>query len=379
SISPHLPSLPEDLRNLGYRTWTTIANPVISMRHTLYRGWDYYSQLSVRFYNQGFLEDYSLSGYTRLAGYFSQLMVRVFYHNHRIKTPEVGLEMLEELNPAGGDFAYIHLNDPHTPYRPYERYRPENAQRVGRYRVNTWEHDLTKNDLSDLTPPEKARIRELYDGEIRFSDEYLGRVMDILDERGLWDTTALIFLADHGEEFEEHGDYTHGHVNLHHELTHIPLVVWWPGVFDQAGRRIVRPVSLCDLYPNICELVGAPYEPERLNGVSLVPLPDPDRPVFAQRFPNSPEAQRYSDFVVQGRAALHLDYTTGVEELYLDYYTDPEDVSAEHPELVEHLRDLIAEWHLRNAALQEYYGTATPDAAQDPVIRENLRAIGYIQ
>ena len=63
----------------------------------------------------------------------------------------------------------------------------------------------------------------------------------------------------------------------------------------------------------------------RLNGVSLVPLPDPDRPVFAQRFPNSPEARRYSDFVVQGRAALHLDYTTGVEELYLDYYTNPED------------------------------------------------------
>jgi arylsulfatase A-like enzyme len=378
STPPTIPMLPEELQSVGYRTWTTIANPALSMRYTLNRGWDYYALLSVRYYLQGLLEDASVSGYTRLAGGLSSVLVRLFYENYRVRTPELGLRMLEGLNPAGGDFVYIHLNDPHTPYRPYERYRPAGPERVGRYRYDTWEHDLTKNDLSDLTPEEIRRIRELYEGEVRFSDEYLGLVLDVMDERDLWGDTVLVFCADHGEEFGEHGSFTHGHTNLHHELTHVPLVVYWPGVFE-GGERVAAPVSLLDFYPTVHELLYLPYEPEFFNGRPLSLSPDPGRAIFAQRYPNKPGELRRSDFVVLGEAALYVDYTTGTEELYLDYHSRPVDVSAEHPALVDELRGLLEDFHAANAELQTRYGTALGEAPVNPAMLENLRAIGYIQ
>jgi hypothetical protein len=73
-------------------------------------------------------------------------------------------------------------------------------------------------------------------------------------------------LADHGEEFAEHGGYQHG-AAVYEESVRVPLLFWGPGRIPEA-RRHAAPVSLIDVAPTIVDLVGLPV-PEDLDGISL--------------------------------------------------------------------------------------------------------------
>ena len=108
----------------------------------------------------------------------------------------------------------------------------------------------------------------LYDGEIRWVDEHIGRILAVLDEIGLADRTAVILTADHGDEFFEHGGKGHQRT-LYREVVQVPLMVRAPGV--AAGRVVDQPVSLADIMPTVLDLVGAPA-PAGMNGSSLAPL-----------------------------------------------------------------------------------------------------------
>ncbi|MCK4593398.1 hypothetical protein KAU45_02770, partial [bacterium] len=115
------------------------------------------------------------------------------------------------------------------------------------------------------------------------------------------------------------------------------------------------------------------------NGLSLfTPIPK-DRPVFAQRLWDLPPEPANSDFVVRGEAALFIDYEDGREELYTDYENHPVDVSLGNEELVAELKVLLADWHVRNRELMEYYGTTSPAEPEDRTQIEKLRALGYLQ
>jgi arylsulfatase A-like enzyme len=63
-----------------------------------------------------------------------------------------------------------------------------------------------------------------YDGEIAFVDEQFGRLLDELREPGLCDWTLIVPTADHGEEFHEHGTWTHSN-NLFTQTTQVPLLI----------------------------------------------------------------------------------------------------------------------------------------------------------
>src|SRR5581483_3954595 len=92
-----------------------------------------------------------------------------------------------------------------------------------------------------------------------------GELRALLEERGLWSRTVVVVLADHGEEFHEHGDWEHGH-SLHAESVRIPLLVRVPGV---APRRVRMVAQQVDLLPTLLDLAGA--TPPELEGASLVP------------------------------------------------------------------------------------------------------------
>ena len=72
-------------------------------------------------------------------------------------------------------------------------------------------------------------LKALYDSEISFTDEYIGKLLDKLKELRLYDNTLIIFTADHGEGFLERGDYWIGHTKtLYQELIHVPLIIKLP-------------------------------------------------------------------------------------------------------------------------------------------------------
>jgi arylsulfatase A-like enzyme len=108
---------------------------------------------------------------------------------------------------------------------------------------------------------------DLYDGEVRFTDLHVGRVLDALRASGAWDKTVVIVTADHGEGFGEHGVKTHGyHIYVQQNL--VPLVVRVPGI---APRVVEEPVGHIDLFPTLLNLLRAPDEPQLL-GRSMLDL-----------------------------------------------------------------------------------------------------------
>ncbi|MCK4594778.1 sulfatase-like hydrolase/transferase, partial [bacterium] len=335
---------------------------------------DYYSIYDWNFFGQGFLYDSWSSFYGKGTEVLCNLLLQVFHEYVGRMCPDEGLEMLSELNPAGGDFVYIHILDPHTPYQPPQRHLPENDYQ-GRYRVDSL--DFIKH-ADDLTDRDLAQLKLLYEGEVRYVDEYLGKALDILEEGELWQNTAFIFLSDHGEEFREHGRLMHKTVNLHHELTHVPLVIYWPGLLE-GGGVVSEPVSLADIYPTVLDALNLKYIEDKLNARSLLTQLPENRPIFAQRCWNDPPGAMNSDFVILGEAALFVNHDEDMVELYLSYYDRPVNQAKDRPEIVAELEKLLEEWHVRNEELIEYHDTIKQQASPDQVHMENLRALGYLQ
>jgi arylsulfatase A-like enzyme len=92
-----------------------------------------------------------------------------------------------------------------------------------------------------------------YDDGVKYDDDYIGRLMRALQQRGLGGNTVVVITADHGESLGQHGVDTHG-AALYWELIHVPLVIWYPGHVP-AGLRIDRPVSNVAIASTIMDFI----------------------------------------------------------------------------------------------------------------------------
>src|SRR6185436_3425384 len=99
----------------------------------------------------------------------------------------------------------------------------------------------------------------------------IGRLLSHLDELGYAENTIVMVVADHGEEFLDHGRWGHWESNLYDEIVRVPLIIRMPASAGPRGQVIRQQVSLLDLMPTILDLGGCPL-PKDLVGASLVPL-----------------------------------------------------------------------------------------------------------
>lgn len=135
-------------------------------------------------------------------------------------------------------FVWLHLLVPHVPYRPPARY-------------------VT---AADSTPS------ALYDGEVRYADDLVGEALACIARYAGTDHSLVIFTADHGEEFGEHGSKEHGH-SLHRECMHVPLIIAGPDI--AAGAHDARAVRLIDIFPTLVDRCGLSGAPEDIEGLAL--------------------------------------------------------------------------------------------------------------
>ncbi|MGB5810305.1 MAG: sulfatase [Polyangiales bacterium] len=170
-------------------------------------------------------------------------------------------------------FAYIQTIDPHVPYDPPAKYlemydpAPYDGQ-VKNRRTHLMLDDAKKNPKKyAFTKRDKERIEALHDGEISYHDEHFGKFLTKLRELGLEDDTVFVITSDHGEEFQEHGSWGHGH-SVYQELLGVPLVFRWPGVIP-AGARVGPVVSTMDIGPTVLEATGVAI-PREFEGRSLM-------------------------------------------------------------------------------------------------------------
>ena len=146
-------------------------------------------------------------------------------------------------------FAFLNYYDAHTPYVPPEPFRSEFAPRGAPFFS-----DLPRRATDEPWNPETIQgAVNAYDGAIRSLDFHLDRLLSELERRGLLENTVVVITADHGEEFAEHGLFSHGN-SLYLGSLQVPLLIIGPGVAP--GTVISTPVSLADLPATIGDLTG---------------------------------------------------------------------------------------------------------------------------
>lgn len=190
------------------------------------------------------------------------------------------IEWTEDLNDDDEDFfAFCWSIEPHIPYDPPEGYRDFTDPSY------TGPIDGSRECLPEVKSEEDLeQLKSLYDGEIRYNDAQIGRMVDWLKENGMYNETLLVLLSDHGDAFKDHGRLTHGHLP-YDELIRVPLIVKPPESLGIEPDRIKETVSVIDIFPTVLEMLGIEKtEASHVQGQAIVggsPRPD-SAPVFSE-------------------------------------------------------------------------------------------------
>ncbi|WP_210480136.1 sulfatase [Naasia sp. SYSU D00948] len=168
------------------------------------------------------------------------------------RTVEAGLEFLATNASADSWMLQIECFDPHEPFFSYEEHKRPAAAEYGGPHFDWPDYRRVVEDDATV-----EHAREEYSSLLRFCDQSLGRVLDAMDEHGLWEDTLLIVCTDHGLLLGERGWWGKNVQPWYDENIHIPLFVWDPrhGV---AGERREALVQTLDLGPTLLEFFGVP-------------------------------------------------------------------------------------------------------------------------
>jgi arylsulfatase A-like enzyme len=284
-------------------------------------------------------------------------------------------------------FLFLHLVDPHWPYLA-----PDGAHdRFGRPAdISSALKRVNKREAPD-DPSDVEGVIRLYDAEIAYADEHLGRFFSELKSRGLYDDALIIVTADHGEAFYEHGHWEHT-LSLYGEVTHIPLIVKWPR--GRHPRRVSSPVSQIDVFPTILEAAGlASPETGALSLSNHAAVAPADRGILSELTSPLGRLQGCRQPPIEGgecvavrlgRLKLIASLVAREGELHLmarelyDIGTDPkerQDLSDQEPEAVQRMM-AIARSFLTLARNQRASGEPVD---LDEETMDALRSLGYVQ
>jgi arylsulfatase A-like enzyme/tetratricopeptide (TPR) repeat protein len=137
-------------------------------------------------------------------------------------------------------FSWVHFFDAHSPYVPHE-------------------------GAGDNSP------WSLYEGEVRFVDTHVGKVIQALRDEKLYENTVIVIVGDHGEAFGEHKEVGHG-ILCYEESLHVPLILHNPRLF-KSPQTVSGRLSLVDIMPGLLELMKI-SPPDEVQGRSFWPLVD---------------------------------------------------------------------------------------------------------
>lgn len=321
-LSPEQATLASVLKQSGYITGAVVASAVLDSRFGLNRGFDFYYD----HFDFSRLEEANLDQMERPGNV-------VLDH------------ALDWLNANWNKkfFLWVHLYDPHHPYVPPEPFRTQYADRP-------------------------------YDGEIAFDDAQVGRLLQFLKSKGVYEKSVIVLAGDHGESLGEHGEKTHGFF-IYNATLHVPLIVHLP---QKAQLDVVTdPVSLVDIMPTILATVGVDV-PSQIQGRNLVPIlrkdqADPDRALYSETF--LPRIHfNWSELRGAQNSRYHF-IDAPHPELY-DLTKDP----GELHNLLSEKKAVSEEMRAKLFGLIRQYSAGKEMAEKtglDPALMERLKSLGY--
>ena len=313
-------TLAERMQEAGYATGAFVGAWVLDSRWGLGQGFDHYSD---RFD----LSKFKVVNLGTVQKTGDEVM-------------DLALDWLETVKDERF-FAWVHLYDPHTPYEP-------------------------------PAPFDERYPGQPYLGEVAYTDQVIGRLVSGLKEKGAWESTVFVLVADHGESLGEHGERAHTFF-IYDATQHVPLIVRTP--WGDRGRSRAQ-VSTVDVMPTVLDMLG--LEPqEGIDGRSLAshvldPAGGGDALAYAETyFPRFHYGWQHLRAVRDGRFKF-IEAPT--PELY-DLRQDPGETRNVYPAM----KDRAEEMRRRLVEMAGSGAQAAPDKESlDPETLQRLAALGYV-
>jgi len=205
-------TMAEFFKEKGFHTAAFIAAFPLDSRFGLSQGFDLYNE--------------QFRTHSEHDGFFSERPAN--------KVVDSFIEWGEQQSGKESWFAFVHFFDPHQPYLPPKPF------------AETYANDL-------------------YSGEVAYTDQELGRLLAWLHAKGLYDSTLIVLVGDHGEGLGEHGELTHAYF-AYNSTIHIPLFMKIPGM---KAEIIEENVCHVDLFPTVCDALSM-NKPDHFQGLSLI-------------------------------------------------------------------------------------------------------------
>lgn len=319
-LKENLMTLAEILKEKEYKTAAFIGAFPLHSQFGLNQGFDVYDD---RFKNPNYLEGYEPQRiaeqvYDSAAGWLKAHTSQKF-------------------------FVWVHYYDPHLPYTP--------------------------------PSPFDTKCKSAYDGEIAYTDVYVGKLVNLLKEKGIYTKTLMIIVGDHGEGLGDHGEDTHG-IFLYDTVLKVPLIFHSPDVIP-SGLEIDKQVRTIDIFPTILEILEVPI-PESCQGMSMIPLME-GKDLEIESY-----GETYLPLLACGWSELKAIRTNKWKfiqapkpELY-----DLENDSFEEKNLIEREKELADQLRKKLETMEKKVASGEetePAKRLTPEEQEKLAALGYIR
>jgi arylsulfatase A-like enzyme len=267
-------------------------------------------------------------------------------------------------------FIWYHMRSAHLPFN-HERFREEFARADSPPLPDPVRDLLLRRDIvtadeqQGWDPAWRPAVVDLYDADLRHLDEEISWAFDVLKERGLWERTVVVVIADHGEELMEHGLVGHASTTLagtlYDEVMRIPLLIRVPGI--PGGRVVDDLVQQIDILPTLVDLVGGEL-PSYVEGTSLVPSLDGSGSVERARvffettlcgwqcWTEGEQSRRLKAVrTAEWKLVVDIAPTGERQQRLFDLTADPlesRDVAADHPAVAAELAGALADREARS-------------------------------
>ncbi|HVT04675.1 MAG TPA: sulfatase, partial [Thermoanaerobaculia bacterium] len=303
------------LKEKGYETGAAVSSFVLRSDSGISRGFDTWDDLMT----VSTLE--SISSWQRDGDVSRQVLERWLASTHSHKV-----------------FGFLHLYEPHKPYRPPQ--------------------------------PFASKLQNPYDGEIAYADSIVGLFLDSLRSKGLYDGALIIILSDHGEGLGDHGESEHG-VFLYRESIQIPLIVKLPRQ-ARAGQEDSAVSSIVDILPTVLGRLGlsAPPGVEGIDLFSEAATRPADRMVYSETY--YPRLH-YGWHELMSLAGAEFHFIEAPRAELYDYVADRE----ERRNLAQEQRRILASARTQIQAIAAAHPFESPKIT-DPEVVAKLSALGYL-
>jgi arylsulfatase A-like enzyme len=257
-LNRNLKTLAERLDSIGYETLGRYANVWVGPISGLDRGYRNLQETPDQWSQMGARVDAMLGDIDTDRPFL--LYVHTVEPHDPFKAPQGAIEKFGRVDMADQDAYYEAFN---------AFIKATGVDWTARREPGTTDQGAAISRAEQILRGLRDKISLMYDAAILTADRTFGSLVLKLIERDLLDRAIVIFVSDHGEEFNEHGGWFHQQ-SVYEELIRVPLMIRFPGG-EFGGRRISTPVSLVDVMPTIFDYIGESQLCDGCRGDSLLP------------------------------------------------------------------------------------------------------------